>query len=365
MSVELSSQPVDAGAVVNDQIVSQQSDDAALEAIWNKNERDNGAEREGGRFVSPNSEKRAEAQAVQAKPNPLEGGKGEGQGDGSSTPDVAAVPLPANWRGKEDVWEKIPADLKSAVAGIEGELQRTLSDQGRQLAAFKPVGEVIDKYGRYFAPDSGYKMPDGKVVTPAQGIEFLFAIQDDLERKTVPTIMDIIDRYGVRDQVAAAFGQAPQGDNALRQEIAGLKQQITQLLNPATIDGRIDQRFQAEAAAKAAADEVGRLSKDKPLYSEIPESTMVAMINLAWESLGDTASKDAVFNRAYDMAVNADPDLRAKAAAAKAAAPNDAAKVEAAKRAVSANLTSTSSGKGRALTEDEELAAAWDRSQKG
>ncbi|WP_292090648.1 hypothetical protein [Mesorhizobium sp.] len=178
--------------------------------------------------------------------------------------------------------------------------------------------------------------------------------------------MNIIDRYGIRDKVAAVFGQTvQQGENELRQEIAGLKQMLASVHNSANIDHRINQRLQERDATTAANEELSRLSADKPLYSEIPEKRMVAFINDAWDRLGATASKEAVFNLAYDMAVNADPDLRAKAAAAKPAAPKDTGKVDAAKRANSVNIPSTASGKARVLTEDEELAAVYDRNHKG
>ena len=366
MSVELTTAEAGNAAVINEQIVNGQesapvNDDAALEAIWNKNERDNGAARENGKFAST----KPEDQAAQAATDPLEGGKGEEKPVVSSTPDAAAVPLPANWRGMEETWEKIPAELRGSIAAKEQELQSTLSEQGRQLSAFKPVGEVIQKYGRFFSTDSGYKMEDGTVPTPAQGIEYLFTVQDQLEKNTVPTLIEIIDRYGARDQIAAAFGQAPQGDSELRREIAGLKALLANANNPANIDQRIDQKFQAEAAAKAAAEEIKELSKDKPLFSEIPEKRMVSFINDAWDRLGDTAEKSAVLNLAYDMAVNADPELRAKAAAAKAAAVTDPKRVEGAKRAAGVNLTSTASGKGRPLTEEEELGMVFDKNQKG
>lgn len=356
MSVELSTAQPDPGAVINEQIVNQ-TDDADLEAIWNKNERDNGAAREDGRFVSPDPEKRAA--------DPLEGGKGEGQADVSSTPDTASVPLPANWRGKEEVWNKVPADLKPVLAEIDGGLHRTLSEQGRQLSTLKPVAEVIQKNSQYF--NGSVKGADGQPITPAAGIEYLFNVQKAMDTNAVDTLLTIADRYGARDKLAAALGQKPaegQGDQALRNEIAGLKQQISALLNPANIDGRINQKLEEQAAALAAAEEVKSLSKDKPLFSEIPEKRMVNFINDAWERLGDTAEKSAVFDLAYDMAVNADPALRAKAAAAKASAAQDPKKVDAAKRANGVNVTSTSSGKGRTLTEDEELAEAFDRSQK-
>lgn len=354
-----------ADAAANSNAVATVADDAALEAIWNRNERDHGAERENGKFASPSRETGKESPG---------GDGGEGLASDGLTPDAGSVPLPANWQGikggvadnVKQAWEKAPAELRKFVADREQELQGRLSDHGRQASTYKPVQEVIDKFGHYFDPQKGRKLADGSTVTPAKAIEFLFQAQANLDNAPVESIMSIIDMYGVRDKIAAAFGHTvPQGENELRQEIAGLKSMLSSVHNSASIDDRINQRLQERDGITAANEELSRLSADKPLYSEIPEKRMVNFINDAWDRLGATASKEAVFNLAYDMAVNADPDLRAKAAAAKPAATRDAGKVDAAKRANSVNVTSTASGKARVLTEDEELAAVFDRNQKG
>ncbi|ADV12937.1 hypothetical protein [Mesorhizobium ciceri] len=352
---------VDAGAI-NDNAAA---DDTALEAIWNKNERDNGAERENGKFVSADRSDAADTVS------PKGGDGGEPAGDGL-TPGAGSVPLPDNWKGLQgaDVvkgaWEKTPAEIRAFVAAREQELQGRLSDHGRQLSTVKPIQEVIDRHSHYFDPQKGRKLADGSVVTPAKAIDFLFNAQANLDRAPVESIMAIIDSYGVRDKIAAAFGQTvQQGESELRQEIAGLKTLLATVGNPASIDDRINQKLQERADQTSAETELTRLSADKPLYSEIPEVDMVEAIHKARRKLGDAASKEAVFGLAYDMAVNADPDLRAKAAAGKPAATNGAAKVEGARRAAAVNIPSTASGKGRALTEEEELAAVYDRNQKG
>lgn len=373
--LEAATGPGSAAAVVNDAALSNDNaapsnPDAALEAIWNKNERDNGAEREAGKFVSPDpAKKNAAAEAVASLPK---GDKGEAPAVGGLTPDAGAVPLPDNWKGIQgadavkDAWGKTPAELRAFVAAREQELQGRLSDHGRELSTFKPLKEVLDKNGKYFDPNTGAKI-DGKVVTPAQAVEYLFNVQRDMDANPVPTIMSIIDRYGIRDKIAATFGATvQQGEAELRQEIAGLKQMLASVVNPASIDDRINQKLQERTDQQSAAEELTRLSADKPLYSEIPEADMVESIHKARRKLGEAASKEAVFNMAYDMAVHADPDLRAKAAAPKAAAPVDTGKkVQDARRAASVNIPSTQSGKGRVLTEDEELGAVFDRNQKG
>ncbi|TIX12574.1 MAG: hypothetical protein E5V44_07400, partial [Mesorhizobium sp.] len=155
-----------AGAIaeaVNNNAATALADDAALEAIWNKHERDNGAERDEGKFSSPNPEK-ADAKADAGKVSP-EGGGGEEQAGGGLTPDAGSVPLPANWQGikggvadnVKQAWEKAPAELRSFVSAREQELQQRLSDQGRQSSAYKPIQDILDRNGGYFDPNTGKK----------------------------------------------------------------------------------------------------------------------------------------------------------------------------------------------------------------
>lgn len=352
---ELSGTQVEPGAVAD------MADDDAMGAVWDRMERDNGSDRENGRFVSVDPEKRT-ADAGAGEGNEQEGGPETG----SSTPATSA-PLPGNWTGLDEVWNKIAPEDRAKIAAVQNDLQAKLSDQGRAIAAFKPMQEVIERQKDYF--DGRYKNADGSGITPTQAVEFFFNVQRELDKDPIAGLINIADRYGARDQLAAALGKAPagdgqQGDAALRAEITSLRRQVQDLLNPASIDARISQKFSEKAAADAADEEVSRLAKDKPLYSEIPEEDMVTAIHRARRKLGDAASKQAVFDLAYDIAVHADPDLRAKAAAAKPAAGQNQRKVEEARRAAGVNVTSTSSGKARNLTEDEELAEVYDRNQR-
>lgn len=368
MSVENVNTELNGGAPDPGMLANITADDDALSAIFDKHERDHGAERENGKFVSPDPERRnAAAEAAAGS----EGGDGKGEElePGSSTPAATTVSLPGNWTGRlEEVWGRIAPEDQAKIAAVQTELQGKLSDQGRVISTFKPISEVLERQKDYF--DGRYKTDDGKAITPAAAVEFFFNVQRELDRDPVTGLLNIADRYGARDQLAAALGtvaagkEGQQGDAALQSEIAGLKAQIRDLLNPASIDARINQQFSARAAVEAAGEEVSRLAKDKPLYSEIPEEDMVQSIHKARRKLGDAASKEAVFDLAYDMAVNADPDLRAKAAAARPAAVQDPKKIADAKRAAGVNVTSTQSGRARTLSEEEELGEVYDRHKR-
>jgi hypothetical protein len=333
------------------------SDDSELGAIWDRLERDNGAARgEGGKFTSPNQT------GEEAAPDPLEGGEGGEAIDAvePSTPAVEEVPLPSNWRGLEETWAKIPADIRPAIKAHEDKLHQTLSQQGQALSAYKPVAEVFGEYQEYFNGQRGNYKPD-------EAVRFLFGLQRGMDENPEQTIMQIIDTYELRPKLAAMFGgeggQAP--ENALLSKIDQLEATIQRMSDPSKIDQRIAERLRQEKELSTVEETISRTTKEMPLYSDINEQDLVYFINKSWDKLGSTATQEAVLKSAYDMAINADPDLRAKAAALKGAAVQDPAKVAAAKRANETNIRSTPSGKTRSLTEDEELAMVWEKSQRG
>lgn len=331
--------------------------DADLGAVWDRMERDNGAARENGKFVSLNKDEPAITQ------EPLEGGEGEvATVAETSTPEAVEVPLPSSWRGKDDLWAKIPADLKEPLRAHQEELHKTLSQQGQALSAYKPIGDVIQKYGDYF---------DGRRASykPAEAVEYMFGLQRSMDDNPVATLLQIADTYELRPKLAEMFGGqgGEQTDNSqvLLAKISQLESTLREMGDPSKIDARITSKLKEDREFSQVEEEISRVSKDMPLYTEIPEQDMVYFINKSWEKLGNTASKEAVLKSAYDMAINADPDLRAKAAAAKAAASGDPERVAAAKRANSTNIRSTSTGKTRELTDDELLGQVWDKNQRG
>ncbi len=338
--------------------------DADLGAVWDRIERDNGAARENGKFVSTKTIEHDPAEA-KAGTEPLEGGEGEAAAAAeTSTPDAVEVPLPSSWRGKDELWAKIPADLKEPLRAHQEELHKTLSQQGQALSAYRPIGDVIQKYGDYF---------DGRTASykPAEAVDYLFNLQRQMDSKPIETLLQIADTYELRPKLAEMFGGqgGEQSDNSqvLLAEINQLKTIIREMGDPSKIDARITSKLKEDREYSQVEDEISRVAtKDAmPLYSDIPEQDMVYFIQKSWAKLGDTASREAVLKSAYDMAINADPDLRAKAAAMKVAAAGDPERVAAAKRANSTNIRSTSTGKGRELTEDELLGQAYDKTQRG
>ncbi|WP_431321670.1 hypothetical protein [Rhizobium sp. YTU87027] len=362
MSVEALNAPqIDSAAVVdtgNSAAPETINEDADLGAVFDRMERDNGAARENGRFASPDPTKAK----VAANNEPLEGGGGEDTDAVDPSTPSADVPLPSSWRGKEALWEKIPADVRADLRAHQEELHKTLSTQGQALSAYKPLSDVLMSYKEYFGGEMGnYK--------PHEAVEYLFNLQRQMDKDPINTLLQIADTYELRGELQKMFGAgAPAGEGgaqsneaALLAKISQLEGTIRQMGDPSRIDERISQRLNEEKQFGEVDSLVSRISKDMPLYNEIPEPDLVSFIHMAKQKLGGAASQEAVLKRAYDMAINADPDLRAKAAALKAAAANDPNQVAAAKRANETNLRSTSTGKARQLTQEEELGAVYDK----
>ncbi len=356
-------QSADTGTTINT------SSDDALGAVFDKYERDNGAGRgEDGRFRSDNPSP-SEGDGNE----PLEGGEGEGATGEISTPPVD-VPLPTNWKGKEELWGKIPADIRSEVAEHAAGLHKTLSEQGRVLASLRPYNDVASKYQDYWNGTKGNQKP-------ADAFDALMEIQVSMDSNPIETILGIAKMYGVTDDIAARFagksgsaegaesadGGVTQTDtvNRLLDRIADLERTIKESADPSKIDARISAKLMEESTVSETKALINRLSADMPLYAEV-EADLKSFIPMAWDKLGNTASQEAVLKRAYDMAVNADPDLRAKATALRASAvAPDPKRVEEAKRANATNLRSHSTGKPREASEEELLGAVFDKHSRG
>lgn len=336
--------------------------DADLEAIWNRDNVTNGADRgDGGKFVSPNGEVSTEAEPEQAtepvtEPTSLEGETGEEQP--GSTP--ADVPLPANrlLNSLDAEWATLSPEVQQKLTERSNELHTKLSDMGKQVSTFAPLKEAASEFAEYF--NGNLRGSDGQPITPADGIRYLANIQRAMDKQPLETLLSIADTYGLREQLAKQFGgqvqEVPQDQKILLDEIAGLKRTIQGLRDPANVEQVIERR--------ELQSDISRFAASKPLYAQI-EPDLPFFITKAKTQLGEGATRTAILEKAYDLAIQADPALRAQSEAAKTAAKTDAAKADAARRATGVNVTSTSSGKAREPSLDDELAAVWEKNHKG
>lgn len=350
MTAEEFSTTPDTGATASEVPAPELSQDEAMSAAWDAlhaDEPEEGQERgEDGKFKAKD--------VVEPEKAELEGAaEGEDEKKGNSAVTENSIPLPSNLYGLDDVWAGLPVETQQKLAERTNELNSRMSDMGRQVSQAKPLLEVADKFSSYF--NSNLKHPDGSPVTPASAVEYLFGIQAAMDKDAPATLMSIIDTYGARDKIAAMLGvqAAPvdQTNRELLSKIDRLEAIIAKANDPSNIEEVITNR--------ELRSEGQRLKDSEPLVKEIPAKRWDFFVNEGVENLGPNATVKAVFDYAVKAAIEADPALRAKTQAAQKAVTGDKQKAEAAKRATGVNVTSTSSGKARNMSDDEAMAAKW------
>lgn len=352
-------QTVEQSEIITENVEPAAVDDTVeMGAAWDRLMVQNGADRgDDGKFVSPD--------AQGAEPAPVDAGSsggedGAGAVDASSTV-VATVPAPAHLpQGIKADWEKIPEGARDAIVAHQAEMDRKFGEVGKQYQAVKPLGDMMSSLRSEFPEYFGNR----DIHQIAKGAAELAVVQAKLDRDPVGTLLQVMDVYKVTDAMRSVLsGQQPSQESntvqQLQQTIRGLQQKLEEVGNPAFIEQHVSKVM----GARDTENLVTELATGKEFYADV-EATLPAFIGMAWQRLGESASQREVFDLAYDMAVNADPAVRAKAKASEAkatVAKPDPQRTEAAKKAASINVKSTSSGKERPLTFEESAGAAYDR----
>lgn len=324
------------------------SDDAEMGAVWDRINVQNGADRaEDGKFKSTKPE---EPEKAPEGDEPAE----EPEAEPEEAPETAApAHLPESIKS---AWRDMTPAAREAVAKHQAEVDRKFSEQGRVLQAVKPIHDRLSQ--------AVQQHPQFMNMTPAElaeGAVRLAAVQTELDQNPVETILKVAQQYGALDALQARLsGQQPSEQHnytiQLQQKIAQLEKQVAQGTDPSAIDSRISAAMAQQEAARTVAD----FSKGKEHFGAV-ESKLPSFIAIAREQRPD-ASPAELLDAAYDMAIHADPDVRAKiAATAKAAATPDPQRTDAVRKATNINVKSKSAGKERELSEDERLASTYDR----
>lgn len=357
---------------IADQPATEITEDDALSAAWDK------LHAEGGEEGDPDEDAVSASEGGEDTPSGEDGGEDGEDGEGGSEdgseveegdpddkgdPDEGDQPAEAPSelpQAVRDAWKDIPEGARDAVLSAHREMGRKLAEQGRLVSAVKPVQEVLAK--------ALNELPELAAKTPQEAAQVTFGMAKlaaSMKQNPVATVMGAVQHYGIADQVRQALGLQPQGrqpsqgEFALRQEIASLKQQLQRAADPELIERKITETMTVREAQRA----VDEFAAGKEFWNEI-EPNFAQFAKLAREKKPNASLKD-VLETAYDMAVNADPEIRAKvkASAEKARARQpDPKKTERQNKAKNANLPSGRPGRKSApRSEDEALAEAYDR----
>lgn len=331
------------------------SDDDAYGAVYDKLVSQNGADRaEDGKFKSTRDEP-VDGAEDQGSPGGEEGAVEDAEAAGvppaTDATDAPAAPshLPQDVKA---AWDKMPVEARKAFADYTAQQDRKFGELGRAAQKAQAVEQVVNEFKEYFDGSKGKH-------DPAQAMRSLFNIQRSMDTDPVGTLYKIAQTYGIHDQLFQGSADSAREISALTQQIAQLQSHISKIADEGFIDTRVSQTLEARDVTKA----IDEFAKANPYYAEV-EDSLPAFIDVAKSRLGATAAPVEVLKAAYDMAVNAIPEVRAKVEAAKqneAASQPDPKRSDAAKKAASINVKSKGTGKQSFSSEEEAMSAVWDK----
>ena len=357
-------------ADIADALAQPSTEDEEMGAAWEKAMSDDGGEDraepagdgrqrdpETGRFVAKDAtEQETPDEGDQAS---LEG-EGDAETDAGST--VAEVSAPAHMpQALKANWDKIPEDARKAIVDNDKEWSRKFGDMGRQLDQVRPVSEALAK-----TIENAPVFKGMTVEQIARGASELAAVQAKLQSADaggrVDIIMQIANHAGVLPQLQAALSgqKLDEQDNAVFEKISGLEQKVSQI-TPDQIEQQVSRAIEMRDTMTAV--EAFGSDPKNAFYADV-EASLPQYIAIVKERHPEGISINAALAEAYDMAINADPNIRQKLREQEAKATSSQADTERAgkaKKAASINVKSTSNGKAPSMTEEQAMSAAYDR----
>lgn len=348
------------------------SEDDELGSVYDRLVTNNGADRgEGGKFTSKpdgtvvrSGSQEVTGEEAEAAKALIQQGKADAKPENAAEQPAEVPPPPAHMpQAIKDSWKDIPESARTAIAAHQAEVDRKFGEVGAQLRAVKPIADRLTAVTQQF-PEFQGRTPEQL----AQGAAELAAVQVRLEKDPVGTILQIAQHYGALDGIVARLsGQQPSEQAGQVQQLTGTIRELQNKIQELSDPNRVDQRIAASMAQRDADNIVADFAKGKEFYADV-EASLPAFIQMAQQTAGDKASMTDILESAYDMAVNAIPAVREKARAAersKAAQTPDPKRTEAAKKAASINVKSSSTGKEAAMSDEDAMAAAYDRAMAG
>lgn len=279
----------------------------------------------------------------------------EPEAEAAPEPVEAPTDLPLALKEK---WAAIPEDARAVIAEDRRKLSAKMAEAGRIIQGMEPVHRALATAAKEL-PALANMRPD----QVASEVLQLAKISQAFNAKPVETLIGLMRQHGVEAKVREALSApAAQGDsNALQAEIATLRQQLARVSDPEYLRTQVAQVTTQERVM----GDVQTFAQSAEHWQDV-EAYLPRVIPLVQEKLGAGASPSDVLTQAYELAVSIyKPDAKAMpqpaAPAQAAAAPQQ---VEAVMKAKSVNVAPRPSGNPKPLTEEERLAAIYDRATR-
>lgn len=302
-----------------------QSLDDSLNAVWDKYNPPRAAD---GKFASRDAAETTEQAATEQE------AATETADQPETTPVEPAAPAinaPQSWSAEAKAkWAAVPPELQQVIAKRETESHQAITRLGmerntleKQIKEFEPINQLLAARKDDLAR---------RGISPSQALATLFDAQARLDANPVDGLVQIGLSYGI-DLRPVFAGQQTQVDvnnnpalAQIQQKLELLEQRNAQLEKIQSERQAAEQRAkeQAEAAEQTKlVQEIEEFKRDKPYFEEV-RATMAALLQ------GGATDK---LDQAYDMAVNAHPDIRQRIQADQRAKEEAARQEEARKKA--------------------------------
>ena len=139
--VEAAPEGVTAEAAPDAPQSAEESIDAALEAIYDKN---NPPRSEDGKYKATKAEEAAAEGEQEITDQP--------QTEDDGQPQKVATEPPQSWSAAQrEMWAKIPPEARDYIAQRETEATKTISRMGQELSRFRPLNELLSRHQDTFA----------------------------------------------------------------------------------------------------------------------------------------------------------------------------------------------------------------------
>jgi hypothetical protein len=223
-----------------------------------------------------------------------------GRRDASIDPEsrTRRLAAPLSWSAEHKArWDSVPPELQAYIAQRDKETHDAITQAGQRVKGWEPFDQLIQHHRGHF---------ERYGITPAQSFAYLLDAQQALEQNPLHGLVQIGLQYGIDlrpllqgQSRTDASGQA-QGANgrqaAIDPAVQALHAEVRQLKDYLSEQQRLQQDTETAELQRTIAD----FATDKPYFDEV-RPIMAAL--LRFEQASTLAD-------AYDMAVNAKPDIR-------------------------------------------------------
>lgn len=267
-----------------------------------------------------------------------------------------AIDAPLSWSAEQKAkWASVPPDLQAYIAQRDKEQHEAISRAGQQVKAYEPVGNVIEQFREIFERNQ---------LPPHEGIARMLAVEQWLARDPGAAISEIakaykVDLRGLNGDQPAPPANGQEGTQAavdprvstLENAIAERDRRIERIESFLTAQQRQQYQQSESALARQIADFENEQKDGKPLrphFGAVYDEMTALIPGIRAKEPG--LSIQEVLAKAYDKAVHANPDIRARILADQRSQDEDkrrketAQKAEAARKAASVNVRSGPTG---------------------